>query len=310
LARRETIKRWILTLLCRRIAVAGYLALALLACGQPSPDPLFEQLQSRDAAERLKAANALLVYDFDEVVPLLIREYGSDYIRVRFEVVKLLGRTKDPRGVPVLIEALGDKSSNVAQAAAWGLGQVRAPEALGPLLGYVHDGSKGMRGQVFRSLGTCHSFAREPALSDSARREIVFALRDPDEETRMQALLGIHEFGYAGSVEDVIRMSRDASAKVRHVAVQALGHIAAGSAPEAVKVGPGLRVSIVEALIAALDDAAYQSIRTKAVKALEAIADPASLPHLQRLHDSGSEEDRREAGRVIEKLAAAAQQQG
>ena len=309
MARRETIRRWILALFCSQVGVASYFALVPLACGQPSPDPLFQQLRSRDAAERLRAANALLRYDA-EVVPRLIEDYGDGHIRVRFEVVKLLGRIRDPRAVPVLTKALGDKSSSVAQAAAWSLGQLQDPKALGPLLGYTHDGSKGMRGQVFRSLGTCHSFQREPALSDSAHREILRALRDPDEGIKMQALLGIHEFGYAGSVENVIRMSRDASPKVRHVAVQALGHIAAGSAPEAVDVGPRLQASIVEALIAALDDSAFQSIRTKAVKALEAIADPASLPHLKRLRDTGSEEDRREAGRVIEKLQAATAQSG
>ena len=306
MARRKTI---FLAFFCSQVAFASYLAFAPLACGRPSPEPLFQQLRSTNPAERLKAANALLRYDA-EVVPRLIEDYGVDYIRVRFEVVKLLGRIRDPRAVPVLIQALGDKSPWVAQAAAWSLGQLRDPEALGALLGYTHDGSKGMRGQVFRSLGTCHSFEREPAFSDSAHREILSALRDPDEEIRVKALLGIHEFGYAKSAEDVIRMSRDPSAKVRHVAVQALGHIAAGSAPEAVDVGPRMQASIVEALIAALDEGAYQSIRTKAVKALESIGDPVSLPHLQRLHDTGSEEDRREAGRVIQKLEAAAQQAG
>ena len=292
--------RWILAVLLSGVALASE------GCGRPSPEPLFTQLRSTDPDERLKAANALLLYD-SEVVPRLIEEYGSGFIRVRFEVVKLLGRIRDPQAVPVLIEALGDKSSNVAQAAAWSLGQLRAPAALGPLLTYTHDGSKGMRGQVFRSLGTCHSFAVAPVLSDSAHQAILRALRDEEEEVRMKAMLGIHEFGYLGAVDEVIRMSRDASAKVRHVAVQGLGHIAAGSAPEAAAITPRLRASIVEALIAALDETGYQSIRTKAVKALESIGDPAALPHLRRLHESGSAEDRREALRVIEKLTALAE---
>ena len=126
--------RWILAVLLSGVALASE------GCGRPSPEPLFTQLRSADPDERLKAANALLLYD-REVVPRLIEEYGSGFIRVRFEVVKLLGRIRDPQAVPVLIEALGDKSSNVAQAAAWSLGQLRAPAALGPLLTYTHDGS-------------------------------------------------------------------------------------------------------------------------------------------------------------------------
>jgi HEAT repeat protein len=277
------------------------------ACGERSPEPYFEQLGSLDEAKRLQAANALLRYG-DEVVPRLIEEYDSGLIRVRFEVVKLLGRIKDERAVPVLIEALGDKSAFVAGVAAWSLGELRAPAALGPLLNYAHDGSKVMRGEVIRSLGTCHSYELEPILSDSARKEISRVLRDPEPDMKIKALRGMHEFGYRGAVEEIIRMSRDPSAEVRHVAVQALGHIAVGSAPNAAEVTPRMRNSIVEALTVALDEVDYQTIRTKAVRALDQIGDPQVVPHLERLYQNGSEEDRREIRRVLEKLGGTAAQ--
>ncbi len=288
----------------RPTTVAALMSLApwgLQACGERSPEPYFEQLRSLDEGKRLKAANALLRYD-EKVVPRLIEEYGSGFIRVRFEVVKLLGRIKDPSAVPVLIKALADPSANVAQAAAWSLGELRAPEALPALLNYTQDASKGMRAQVLRSLGTCHSYEREPGLSDSAHKAIFKALRDPESDIKIKALLGLHEFGYRDATEEIIRMSRDPSAEVRHVAVQALGHIAAGTAPAAFETTPRMRSSIVEALIVALDEVDYQSIRTKAVRALEQIGDPRVIPHLERLGWQGSEEDRRETSRVLEKL--------
>ena len=281
----------------------------LKACGPRSPDPHFEQLRSLDKDERLKAANALLRYG-GEVVPRLIEEYGSGFIRVRFEVVKLLGRIKDERAVPVLIEALGDKSANVAQAAAWSLGELRSPAALGPLLNYTRDSSKGMREQVIRALGTCHSYELEPVLSDSAREEVFKSLRDPESDMRIRALLGMHEFGYRGATEEIIRMSRDVSAEVRHVAVQALGHIAVGSAPNAIPPPPGVRQSIVEVLTVALDEVDYQTIRTKAVRALEKIGDPRVAPHLERLYQQGNAEDKRETKRVLEKFAQATAESG
>ena len=280
------------------------LVVCMKACGPRSPEPHFEQLRSLDKDERLKAANALLRYGGE------VEEYGSGFIRVRFEVVKLLGRIKDERAVPVLIEALGDKSANVAQVAAGSLGELRSPAALGPLLNYTHDSSKGMREQVIRALGTCHSYELEPVLSDSAREEIFKSLRDPESDMRIKALLGMHEFGYRGATEEIIRMSRDVSAEVRHVAVQALGHIAVGSAPNAIPPPPGVRQSIVEVLTVALDEVDYQTIRTKAVRALEKIGDPRVVPHLERLYQQGNAEDKRETKRVLEKFVQATAESG
>ena len=129
-------------------------AFVVSACEEPSPEPYFQQLRSRDEGERLRAANELLLYG-DEVIPRLLEEARSDYLPMRFEVAKLLGRFRDPKGVQVLMESLGDRSANVAQAAAWALGQIGDPRAVSALLSYTHDPSKGMRQQVLRSIGSC-----------------------------------------------------------------------------------------------------------------------------------------------------------
>ena len=127
----------------RKSGVATGSALFLLAlllwssgCGE-SPDLYIRQLKSLQASERTKAANELIRFDADEVVPLLVQEAQSGYIRVRFEVVGLLGRFKDPRGIPALIAALDDKSPNVAARAALALGQMHVVEALPALLKYA-----------------------------------------------------------------------------------------------------------------------------------------------------------------------------
>ena len=61
--------------------------------------------------------------------------------------------------------------------------------------------------------------------------------------------------------------------------------------------------AFVEALLAALEEP-MQTIRTKAVRSLEMIAAPQAAFHLQQLFEIGTTEDKREAGRVLEKLAA------
>ena len=76
--------------------------LLLAQCGE-APETYIDQLKSLQESNRVKAANRLIRFDADEVVPLLIDEAQSGDIRVRFEVIGLLGRFKDPRGIPTLI---------------------------------------------------------------------------------------------------------------------------------------------------------------------------------------------------------------
>ena len=58
--------------------------------------------------------------------------------------------------------------------------------------------------------------------------------------------------------------------------------------------------------MASLGDS-YQSIRTKAVRSLEQMGPPPSAaPALRRLAEGGTDEDRREAGRALDNLAAGA----
>ncbi len=278
--------------------------LTLQACSERTSEPYFQQLRSRDRAERTKASYALLRFG-NEIVPRLMEEYGSDYTRVRFEVVQLLGKLKDRRSVPTLIAALGDQSASVAGAAAWALGETRAPEALPELLRYANDASKKVRQYVIYALGPCHSYELEPALSDSAYEIVFAALRDGTPKIRIAALQSVRDFGYRGAADEIIRMSRDPSPEVRHVAVQSLGQIATGDAPNFVaEVAEQTRNNIVEALLAALDESDYQSIRTKAVQALGAIGARRAVPHLLLLQRQGTAEDRRETRRILEGFEA------
>ena len=277
--------------------LALWVLLLCSACGGPSPEEYIHQLKSRQKAERVKAANQLIRFDADEVVPLLIEEAGSSYIRVRFEVMHLLGRFKDERAVPTLIAALKDKSPRVAATAAWALGQIGAPAALAPLLRYVRDPTVEVRQYVLGALGPCHSYEAEPALSDSAFRVVRRALRAPKPKWRIAALQSLRSYGYRDAVQEVIRMSVDPSNEVRYVAVQALGQI--GSAPHR----RPARNAIYEALLVALDADELQSIRSKAVQALAEVGDKRAEPYLQRLMREGTEEDQIAARLALYKLS-------
>ncbi|MYA21257.1 MAG: HEAT repeat domain-containing protein [Gemmatimonadetes bacterium] len=284
-----------------RLALGALLAGASLglACGGPTPEEYIQQFKSRQKAERVKAANQLIRFDADEVVPLLTEEADSGYIRVRFEVIQLLGRFKDERAVPTLIAALRDKSPRVAAAAAWALGEIGSPAALAPLLKYARDPTVEVRQYVLGALGSCHSYEAEPALSDSAFRVVRRALRAPKPKWRVAALQSLRAYGYRDAVEEVIRMSVDPSNEVRYVAVQALGQI--GSAALR-RPGPA-RNAIYEALLVALDADELQSIRSKAMHALAEMGDKRAEPHLQQLMREGTEEDQTAARLALYKLS-------
>jgi HEAT repeat protein len=295
----------------RSFVASGAFVLALLlwfgGCGK-TPDYYIGQLKNMQASERTKAANELIRFDADDVVPLLVQEAQSGYIRVRFEVIGLLGRFKDSRGIPALIAALDDKSPNVAARAALALAQMRVVEALPALLKYARDPSEVTRQYVLGALGPCHSYELEPVLSDSAHRVILHALQASKPKWRISALQSLREFGYKDGMEGVIRLSRDPSPEVRHVAVQALGQIGSGKhvVPPGIDsiqtVSARARDNIIEALLVAFDASELQSIRTKAVRALTEIGGARVVEPIEKLARGGSDEDQLEAQRALDKL--------
>ena len=289
-------------------SVVGLLwSFLILGCGQDPTDHIV-QLKSLDADKRIRAANALIRFEADEVVPLLITEAKSEYIRVRFEAVWLLGRFRDDRGIPVLIDALGDRSPNVAARAALALGLIRSVRALPHLLGYVRDPSEVTRQHVLSALGACHSYDEAYALSDSAHRVILSALTSSKAKWRIAALQSLREFGYKDGIDVMMQMVYDPSVEVRHVAVQALGHLASGkhippdTVDDIVSITPAQRSSIVDLLLESLVADEFQSIRTKAVRALAAVGNPRAVSRLEMLVSNGTDEDQREARRALSRL--------
>ncbi len=278
-----------------------------LGCG---PDPAYhiEKLKSLDSDVRTKAANALIRFDADVVIPMLLSESNSVYTRVRFEVVWLLGRFRDHRGIPALIAALGDRSPNVAARAALALGMMRSTEALPHLLGYVRDPSEVTRQYVLSALGPCHSYEVVPALSDSAHKVVLLALEDSKPKWRMAALQSLREFGYKDGFEPVLRMADDPSSEVRHVAIQALGQMASGvhikpaGADPIVSLTVSQRESIVRVLSQSLSVDELQSIRTKAVRALASIGGELAKDLIGKLSERGTEEDLNETRRALAKM--------
>ena len=290
-------------------ALLAGLAGGLCGCGEPSPEPYIEQLRSTHSDEREEAAYELLRLGAT-VVPRLLEEVDAPSSQVRYIVVQLLGRLKDRRAVPVLVAALDDRSAAVAGKAAWSLAELRVPEALPALLEMAGHGTAERRRHALRALGFCHSYEWEPVRSAAAFEKVFAALRDTVPEVRVAALESIRQFGYRRAAAEVIRMSRDPAPEVRYVAVQALGQIAAGVAPRAEVLSPRGRGEVIAALLAALDEDRYQSIRTETIRALAQSGDPGVAPHLERLRREGTEEDGKEVKWALRLLQEAGEGSG
>ena len=285
------------------VAVLGAL---LATCGRPSPEPHINLLKSQHREVRERAAGELMKYG-DEVVPRLIVEVGSGYTTARFESVRLLGRLRDRRAVPILIHALNDRSANVAALAAWGLGQMQAEEGVPALMPFTGEIARDLRAEVIRSIGLCYTDDLPASTADSAHVAVTEALDDEVPKVRIAALESMHELGYPGALEKVIRLSVDAEPEVRYVAVQALGQIGSGRVPRSPGAAKGIRRDlIIKALLDAIAEP-RQSIRTKAVRSLEMMKAEEAIPTL-RVLEHGTDEDKREARRVLDHFGVAAPQ--
>ena len=290
-------------------ALLAGLASGLCGCGEPSPEPYIEQLKSTHSDEREEAAYDLLRLGA-AVVPRLLEEVDSPSSRVRYIVVQLLGRLRDQRAVPVLVAALDDRSAAVAGKAAWSLAELRSPEALPALLDMAGHPTAERRREAVRALGFCHSYDWEPVLSAGALEKVFAALADSVPEVRIAALQSMRQFSYRRAAAEVVRMSRDPAPEVRYVAVQALGQIVAGVAPGAEVLSPGRRKEIIAALVAALDEDQYQSIRTESIRALASSGDSGVVAHLERARREGTKEDGIEVKWALRRLLEAEEASG
>ena len=289
-----------------RSSIAAFATLLWTFCGCElrSTASYVDQLGSHDANERQKAALELLRRSAD-ALPALLQKLESERSQVRYIVVQILGKISELEAVDALIASLDDRSPEVAAKAAESLAEHGTPLALPALLGYADHTTTLRRSRAIRALGFCHSFAEEPELSDSAYRRIVTALNDTASQVRIAAIEAMLEFGYKGAPRRLIRLSADPAPEVRHVAVQALGQILTGVAPNAQPVGPATREQIFTVLVESLDEPDFASIRAKAMRALGEIGDRRAIPHLERMLSEGNESDRREAGWALQRLQLA-----
>jgi HEAT repeat protein len=110
----------------------------------------------------------------------------------------VLGYTRDPEAVPLLIEALDDPSSETRIYALWGLGKTADPRAMTPLLESLADPDPGIRKTAAFGLGELGDPQANPGLAP--------LLDDAVVDVRWNAALALANLGSDLGVPVLYRM--------------------------------------------------------------------------------------------------------
>ncbi len=174
---------------------------------------------------------------------------------VRASAAHDLGRQDDEhreRVVRALETALKDEEPIVRAAAAEALGDLRALEALAPLLVAVEDEDGSVREQAIVALGEL----RDPRATVRLQR----ALKDPRPEVRFQAVMAYPRVtaSHADAMSALVRATSDEDELVAHIAFRMAEELADEK-------NEGIDARIVDRAVASLDHA---SARVRAVAAV------------------------------------------
>jgi len=147
-----------------------------------------------------------------------VRKLSSAEPSDRLEVVKLLGATRDPKGVPYLIQSIGDTDVRVQAKSIEMLGLMRATESTQVLIQqlFLRNTEPQMKQRILASLGEIGD--------DRATKPIMeFLQRDLDVATRGTAVYALGEIGSTEAADLLKKISTDdQDASVRRIASDAV----------------------------------------------------------------------------------------
>ncbi len=222
------------------------------------------------AAERLG-----LIGSADGVAPLLevLRDARDEDDDVRGAALRALGRIRDPRALPQLIETLGDPDASLPQRVAEIIVRIGKPAVLPLCRELANTASDPRRAWAAEILGWLGGH--------DAAAPLIEALGDVNPEVRAKAAGAVARLAETRAVDRLLEMLlADPIPFVRTRAAQALGALG--------------DPRVIDHLIHVLRDPEWW-VRVRAVEALEMIGRPAVGPLLGALEDDDAQVRRRAA---------------
>ena len=172
-----------------------------------------------------------------------------------------------------LVSFLQEDTSEIRQAAAYGLGKLGDQQAVGPLRDALYDDHSDVRQEALDSL-----------IQLEAVEALIEALSHPDEDIRRSAVWAMVGLKDLRAVEPLIGLLKDENSSIRQVTCYALRDLGDARA--------------VQPLIDVLSDS-DKYVRKAAVDALGEIGDPRALEPLKTLLETEQDQD------VIESIESA-----
>jgi HEAT repeat protein len=200
----------------------------------------------------------------EDILKGLLTQLASHHPLLRLEAAAQLGRLRDPRSVPALVDRLADPDTEVRASVVQALASIRGREVaarLVPLLSVEQVGLRNTAMELLRRLG------------QDAPDLILALLEEDDRDLRIFAADIVGNVSSPGVNRALIRVMGDSDPNVRATAAISLGRRREGLA--------------VPALIKALSDEPW--VRFAAIEALAAIGDPAALEPLLAVMRQGDE---------------------
>jgi hypothetical protein len=137
---------------------------ALMEFGEPSVDPLIKACSQQGVETRRKALRALGEMKERRAIPCMAASLKHDNTNVRMLAAWGLSQMGEPALKPLLAE-LGDKGSPGRGDAAFALGKINQPQAIGPLIAALKETDPELRKESAKALAriTGQDFGENPA---------------------------------------------------------------------------------------------------------------------------------------------------
>ena len=251
----------------------------------------------------------------------LSRALGKTSGRVKVGIIHSLAMRANSRNVDTLASLLNDADAEIAVAAAWGLGRIGSPKAVGALRQSYKNASGTMRDAAADGLLTAAD--RLVCSGDLQEAVAIYQrLRGPDatEHVRLGAFAGLIEAQPDKAMEMLIEAIGSDHWKTRGMAIDMIVALDGERVTERFSTGldkmdPGTQILVLGALVARGEKRALRpvitkavsgsnpEIRTLAIKSLGDVGDAHSVQVLVDVMHTGSEEEKNLAASSLRRLS-------
>lgn len=137
---------------------------ALMGFGEVSVDPLINACSRQDVETRRKVLRALGEMKERRAIPCMAASLKHENTNVRMLAAWGLGQMGEPALKPLVVE-LEDKGSPGRSDAAFALGKIKQPQAIGPLIAALKETDPDLRKESAKALSriTGQDFGENPA---------------------------------------------------------------------------------------------------------------------------------------------------